>query len=77
MAGDYPPPGTALVEELDRKLLIQLRDGRKVLGTLRSFDQVGKPRPQRCRRRWAGGGGQEPGEVAHLVLARRPQPHEG
>lgn len=28
--GDYPPPGTALVEELDQRLLIQLRDGRKV-----------------------------------------------
>eukprot|EP00877_Chromochloris_zofingiensis_P001137 jgi/Chrzof1/11023/Cz05g20220.t1 len=36
---DYPPPGTALVEELDKKLLIQLRDGRKIIGILRSFDQ--------------------------------------
>jgi U6 snRNA-associated Sm-like protein LSm1 len=36
---DYPPPGTALVEELDQKLLIQLRDGRKIIGVLRSFDQ--------------------------------------
>lgn len=36
---DYPPPGTALVEELDRRLLIQLRDGRKIIGVLRSFDQ--------------------------------------
>lgn len=36
---EYPPPGTALVEELDRKLLIQLRDGRKIIGVLRSFDQ--------------------------------------
>jgi U6 snRNA-associated Sm-like protein LSm1 len=36
---DYPPPGTALVEELDKKLLIQLRDGRKIIGVLRSFDQ--------------------------------------
>ena len=26
-------------EELDRRLLVQLRDGRKLLGTLRSFDQ--------------------------------------
>eukprot|EP00879_Flechtneria_rotunda_P002221 GHRR01002407.1.p1 GENE.GHRR01002407.1~~GHRR01002407.1.p1 ORF type:complete len:123 (+),score=22.26 GHRR01002407.1:288-656(+) len=36
---EYPPPGTALVEELDQKLLIQLRDGRKIIGILRSFDQ--------------------------------------
>lgn len=32
-------PGAALAEELDKKLLIQLRDGRKVIGVLRSFDQ--------------------------------------
>ena len=36
---DYPPPGTALVEELDKKLLVQLRDGKKIIGILRSFDQ--------------------------------------
>lgn len=36
---EVPLPGTALVEELDKKLLIQLRDGRKILGILRSFDQ--------------------------------------
>ena len=37
---DLPlPPGTALVEELDQRVLIQLRDGRKLLGILRSFDQ--------------------------------------
>mmetsp|Transcript_33861 Transcript_33861/g.40950 ORF Transcript_33861/g.40950 Transcript_33861/m.40950 type:complete len:126 (+) Transcript_33861:272-649(+) len=35
---DYPP-GTALVEELDKKQLIMLRDGRKLIGILRSFDQ--------------------------------------
>lgn len=29
----------ALAEELDQRLLIQLRDGRKILGTLRTFDQ--------------------------------------
>ena len=34
-----PPPGTALVEELDKRLLVQLRDGRKLVGILRSFDQ--------------------------------------
>jgi hypothetical protein len=36
---DVPPPGLALVEELDKLLLVQLRDGRKVIGILRSFDQ--------------------------------------
>lgn len=36
---DVPLPGMALVEELDKMLMVQLRDGRKVLGTLRSFDQ--------------------------------------
>lgn len=34
-----PVPGAALAEELDKKLLVQLRDGRKLLGILRSFDQ--------------------------------------
>jgi len=33
------PPGAALVEELDKKQLILLRDGRKYIGFLRSFDQ--------------------------------------
>jgi len=33
-------PGTAsLVEEVDKKLLVVLRDGRKLIGVLRSFDQ--------------------------------------
>lgn len=36
---DVPPPGIALVEELDKKLLVQLRDGRKIIGVLRTFDQ--------------------------------------
>ena len=36
---DVPPPGIALVEELDKLLLVQLRDGRKLVGILRSFDQ--------------------------------------
>ena len=34
-----PPPGLAIVEELDKTLLVQLRDGRKIIGILRSFDQ--------------------------------------
>lgn len=36
---DVPIPGSALLEELDNKLLLQLRDGRKIIGILRSFDQ--------------------------------------
>eukprot|EP00164_Ancoracysta_twista_P009070 GFYU01013308.1.p1 GENE.GFYU01013308.1~~GFYU01013308.1.p1 ORF type:complete len:133 (-),score=25.16 GFYU01013308.1:605-1003(-) len=33
-------PGTAsLAEEVDKRVLIVLRDGRKLLGTLRSYDQ--------------------------------------
>ena len=36
---EVPLPGTALAEELDHQLLIVLRDGRKLLGILRSFDQ--------------------------------------
>ncbi|XP_033125394.1 U6 snRNA-associated Sm-like protein LSm1 [Anneissia japonica] len=33
-------PGTAsLIEELDKKLLVLLRDGRTLIGTLRSIDQ--------------------------------------
>lgn len=36
---EVPLPGTALADELDKKLLIQLRDGRKIVGILRSFDQ--------------------------------------
>ncbi|PNW75731.1 hypothetical protein CHLRE_12g538750v5 [Chlamydomonas reinhardtii] len=36
---EVPLPGTALAEELDQRLLVVLRDGRKLLGTLRSFDQ--------------------------------------
>jgi U6 snRNA-associated Sm-like protein LSm1 len=36
---EVPLPGTALADELDKKLLIQLRDGRKIIGYLRSFDQ--------------------------------------
>lgn len=31
----------SLFEDVDKKILVQLRDGRKVVGTLRSFDQFG------------------------------------
>jgi hypothetical protein len=36
---EVPPPGVSIVEELDKRLMVQLRDGRKVIGILRSFDQ--------------------------------------
>jgi len=36
LCNKYPP---SQVEELDKKLLVVLRDGSKILGTLRSFDQ--------------------------------------
>lgn len=36
---EVPPPGMAIVEELDKKMMVQLRDGRKIIGILRSFDQ--------------------------------------
>jgi hypothetical protein len=36
---EVPPPGISIVEELDKRLMVQLRDGRKVIGILRSFDQ--------------------------------------
>ena len=36
---EVPPPGLALVEELDKLLMVQMRDGRKIIGILRSFDQ--------------------------------------
>ena len=36
---EVPLPGSALADELDKKLLVQLRDGRKIIGFLRSFDQ--------------------------------------
>ena len=42
--GCLPPflPGSAsLVEQLDQRLMVVLRDGRHLVGTLRSFDQFG------------------------------------
>lgn len=39
MIDNVPPPGLAIVEELDKLTLVQLRDGRKIIGILRSFDQ--------------------------------------
>lgn len=36
----HTPPHHATQEELDEKLMVQLRDGRKIMGVLRSFDQV-------------------------------------
>lgn len=34
-----PPPGVSLAEELDKTLMLQLRDRRILIGTMRSFDQ--------------------------------------
>eukprot|EP00128_Syssomonas_multiformis_P010635 Colp12_sorted_trinity150504_noHs@12433 len=36
---DYFPGTCSLIEEVDKKLLVILRDGRKLIGYLRSFDQ--------------------------------------
>lgn len=38
-AGPDNFPATSLADNLDKKLLVILRDGRKIIGTLRSFDQ--------------------------------------
>jgi small nuclear ribonucleoprotein (snRNP)-like protein len=35
----YLPGAASIVDQLDTRLLIVLRDGRNILGTLRSFDQ--------------------------------------
>lgn len=32
---------SALLESVDRKVVVSLRDGRKLFGVLRSFDQFG------------------------------------
>lgn len=46
-----PLPGTALAEELDKKMLLQLRDGRKLVGILRSFDQFANLMLEDCYER--------------------------
>jgi len=38
-AGPDNFPATSLADNLDKKLLVILRDGRKIIGVLRSFDQ--------------------------------------
>ncbi|KAJ7540056.1 hypothetical protein O6H91_01G048000 [Diphasiastrum complanatum] len=38
-AGPDNFPSTSLADNLDKKLLVVLRDGRKLIGVLRSFDQ--------------------------------------
>eukprot|EP00123_Amoebidium_parasiticum_P022651 comp9189_c0_seq1/m.4333 comp9189_c0_seq1/g.4333 ORF comp9189_c0_seq1/g.4333 comp9189_c0_seq1/m.4333 type:complete len:138 (-) comp9189_c0_seq1:556-969(-) len=37
--GAYLPGTASLVEEIDKKMLVVLRDGRKLIGYLRSIDQ--------------------------------------
>ncbi len=36
----YFPGAVSLFEDLDKDVMLDLRDGRKVFGTFRSFDQV-------------------------------------
>ena len=38
-AAEYLPGAAALIEQIDCRVLIVLRDGRHLEGTLRSFDQ--------------------------------------
>ena len=39
MASQYLPGTASLIEELDKKLMVLLRDGRTLIGYLRSVDQ--------------------------------------
>ncbi|KAG0580505.1 hypothetical protein KC19_4G178300 [Ceratodon purpureus] len=36
---NFPATSTSLADNLDKKLLVILRDGRRIIGILRSFDQ--------------------------------------
>ena len=36
----YFPGAVSLFEDLDKDVMLDLRDGRKIFGTFRSFDQV-------------------------------------
>lgn len=40
----YMPGAISLLEQLDKQLLVVLRDGRMLLGILRSLDQFGTSR---------------------------------
>lgn len=42
---------TSLEEELDKKILVILRDGKKLIGFLRTFDQFGNLMLERCVQR--------------------------
>jgi U6 snRNA-associated Sm-like protein LSm1 len=39
MSQEYLPGAASIGEHLDNRLLVTLRDGRHLIGTLRSFDQ--------------------------------------
>lgn len=39
MSDVYLPGAASIIEQIDTRLLIILRDGRNLIGTLRSFDQ--------------------------------------
>ncbi|CAO3608323.1 unnamed protein product [Mucor fragilis] len=38
-SGPFFTTSTGLIDSIDKKLMVVLRDGRKLIGTLRSFDQ--------------------------------------
>eukprot|EP01114_Cavostelium_apophysatum_P012900 TRINITY_DN3003_c0_g1_i1.p1 TRINITY_DN3003_c0_g1~~TRINITY_DN3003_c0_g1_i1.p1 ORF type:complete len:156 (-),score=34.25 TRINITY_DN3003_c0_g1_i1:12-479(-) len=38
-ATDFIPGTASIVEDVDKRLMVMLRDGRKLVGTLRTFDQ--------------------------------------
>ena len=39
------PSTTALIDELDKRHIVVMRDGRNLVGSLRSFDQFGETNP--------------------------------
>ncbi len=47
-AGGYLPGTASLLEELDKRLMVLLRDGRTLIGYLRSVDQFANLVLHRC-----------------------------
>ncbi|GMH61481.1 hypothetical protein TrRE_jg8942 [Triparma retinervis] len=59
----YLPGSTSLVEQLDRPVLLVLRDSRHIIGVLRSFDQFCNVLVEQSKERrfcWTAGGGGGP-----------------
>eukprot|EP01027_Heterolobosea_sp_BB2_P025515 GEZU01039161.1.p1 GENE.GEZU01039161.1~~GEZU01039161.1.p1 ORF type:complete len:145 (-),score=26.28 GEZU01039161.1:22-456(-) len=48
---NWLPGAASLAEHLDKKILVMLRDGRKLLGILRSFDQFANIVLEECTER--------------------------